>query len=91
MVRDDSGSVPTETELAVGRRLVAGPRPAGEELDACRAVLRHDPRSPEAFPAACMLLEGALADPELPVDDTRAVVFLLRALARGRVAPEELT
>ncbi len=91
MVRDDSGSVPSEAELAAARRLVAGPRPAGREFDACRAVLLDDPASPEAFAAACMLLEGALADPGLPIDDTRAVVRLLRALARGQVEPEQLT
>jgi len=91
MVREDSTPVPSEPELEAARRILGGPRPAGEEFDACRAVLRHDPRAPEAFAAACMLLEGALADPGLAIDDTRAVVRLLRALARGHIRPEELT
>jgi hypothetical protein len=38
-----------------------------------------------------MLLEGALADPRLAIEDAQVVVPLLKALARGDVSPEQLT
>jgi hypothetical protein len=40
--------------------------------------------------ALCTLLECALADPKLDIDDTQIVVPLLRRLARGAVSVEEL-
>ncbi len=72
------------------RRLLEGPLPSGETFDACRAVLGAHPASEEAFPALCMLLEGALGDARLGIDDTQLVVPLLKNLARGTVQPEEL-
>lgn len=71
-------------------RILAGPPPAGTEFDACRAVVRDDPSSDAAYQALCMLLEGALADPELDIDDTQVLVPLLKDLARGRVLPADL-
>ena len=71
-------------------RLLEGPLPAGETFDACRAVLRVRPAGEEAFPALCMLLEGALGDARLGIDETQLVVPLLKNLARGTVQPEEL-
>jgi hypothetical protein len=75
---------------ALVRRVVAGERASGGELDACRAVLQRETDSGLTFQALCMLLEGALADPTLPIDDTRLVVTLLKQLARGAVAPEQV-
>lgn len=72
------------------RKLLDGPQPAGMDFDACRAVLHSDPSSDMAFQALCMLLEGALADPSLPIDDTQEVVPLLKNLARGMVGPGDL-
>jgi hypothetical protein len=68
----------------VGRLLAGGP-PHGEEPDACRAVLRGGETGKAAFEALCMLLEGALADPGLPIDETHIVVALLKALAHGAI------
>ncbi len=73
----------------VGRLLSGGPS-RGEELDACRAAVRGDLPAEARFEALCMVLEGALADPALPIDDTHAVVALLKALARGTVAAGDL-
>ncbi len=75
---------------ALVHRLLEGPIPEGETFEACRAVLRAGPSTAEAFPALCMLLEGALGDAGLPIDDTQLVVPLLKALARGTLQPEEV-
>lgn len=75
---------------AVVRRVVSGDGSAGGDLDACRAVLQGGAEPALTFQALCMLLEGALADPTLPIDDTRLVVTLLKALARGTVTPEQV-
>lgn len=80
----------TDDSRRLLQRLLEGPIPRGPELDACRAVLRADPGGEAAFPAACMLLEGALADPQLDIDETQRVVRLLKDLAAGRVTTEEL-
>lgn len=80
--------------LAVYRRLVQrvveGEIPRGEDFDACRAVLVSQPSSDAAFTAVCVLLEGALADPAFDIDATQSLVPLLRQLASGAVAPEDL-
>jgi len=72
------------------RRLLDGPLPAGTDFDACRAVLLSDQSSDLAFQALCMLLEGALADANLPIDDTQEVVPLLKNLARGTISPGDV-
>lgn len=72
-------------------RLLEGTLPAGRDFDACRAVLTDDPDPDAAFHALTMLLEGALADPHLAIDDTQVLVPLLKDLARGRVKPQDLT
>jgi hypothetical protein len=71
-------------------RVIGGGPPTGLEFDACRAVLANRPSRDEAFQALCMLLEGALADASLPIDDTQELVPLLKALARRDVVAEEL-
>jgi hypothetical protein len=82
------------TEHFVHRRLVqrvlAGGIPHGEEFDACRAVLASGTDPATSQQALCMLLEGALADPDLDIDDTQIVVPLLRRLAEKSVSVEEL-
>jgi hypothetical protein len=72
------------------QRLLAGGIPRGLDFDACRALLRSTSIGDAASTALCMLLEGALADAALGIDDTRTVVDLLKGLARGTVTPEEL-
>jgi hypothetical protein len=72
------------------KRVLAGGIPHGREFDACRGVLRSEPSDPAAFQALCMLLEGALADPNLGIDDTQTVVPLLKQLASGDVSVEKL-
>jgi hypothetical protein len=74
-------------------RILASERPGGAELDTCRAAFNAAINAGEnevAYQALCMLLEGALADPALSIDDTQILVPLLRALARGTVEPGEL-
>jgi hypothetical protein len=73
------------------QRVLDGHRPAGAEFEACRAVVRSEPCSDAGFQALCMLLEGALADPRLAIEDAQVVVPLLKALARGDVSPDQLT
>jgi hypothetical protein len=71
-------------------RLLIGGRPTGRDFDACRAILRSPCGNEERYHALCMLLEGALADPALSIDDTRTVVRLLQQLARLEVRPEQV-
>lgn len=73
------------------RRLLEDGRPSGVEFDACRAVVRSEPSTEAGFHALCMLLEGALADPRLGIEDAQVVVPLLKALARGDLSPDHLT
>jgi hypothetical protein len=72
------------------RRLLEGTLPAGRDFDACRAVMADDPEPDTAFHALTMLLEGALADPRLAIDDTQVLVPLIKGLARGRIRPQDL-
>jgi len=72
------------------RRLLSGEGPHGTEFDACRAVIRSAPSSEPAFQALVILLEGALADPSLDIDDTQVLVPLIKDLAAGRQRPEDL-
>lgn len=72
------------------RRLLDGDRPGGPDFDACRAVLQAEPAAETRFRALCMLLEGALADPGLAIDDAQLVVPLLKGLARGDISPDDI-
>ncbi len=72
------------------RHLLDGSSPAGDTFAACRAVLRRAPGSEAAFRALCMLLEGALADPQLPIDDAQVIVPVLKNLARGTICVGDL-
>ena len=70
------GSRPDSTAFSAYRRLVQrvleGGIPRGNDFDACRALLRSPARGPEAYQALCVLLEGALADPDMNIAETRA-------------------
>jgi len=83
-----------EPDLERYRRLVEellkGPIPQGPTFDGARAVIRTEPASDTGFQAMCVLLEGALADPGLEIDDTQVIVPLLRNLARGMVQVQDL-
>lgn len=79
-----------ERYRALVRRILDGGPPHGVPFDSCRAVVRAEPESRSAFPALCMLLEGALADAALPVEETQLLVPLIKDLARGLVAPGDL-
>jgi hypothetical protein len=72
------------------QRVLDGDIPHGTDFDACRAVLRSGSTGEEAFYALCVLMEGALADPELDIGDTQVVVPLLKELAGGTVGVEDL-
>ena len=85
---DDDG--PDLAYSEVVRRLIRGGLPRGEQFDACRAVLTNGSSSDTNFQAMCLLLEGALADPSLAIDDTQVVVRLLKELASGTLLPEEV-
>ena len=68
------------------QRVLAGGIPHGGEFDACRAFLRsHGDDRDANFHALCTLLEGALADSVLGIDETQIVVPLLKDLASGSV------
>ncbi len=88
--RDDDDEGPDLAYRTVVRRLVGGDLPRGQQYDACRAVLRGDQPAETVFGALCMLLEGALADPALAIDDTQVVVRLLKGLAQGTIFPDEV-
>ena len=85
---DDDG--PDLAYREVVRRLIRGDLPRGEQFDACRAVLTNGHGANFNFQALCLLLEGALADASLAIDDTQVVVRLLRELASGTLLPEEV-
>ncbi len=53
-------------------------------------MLTNGSSSDTNFQAMCLLLEGALADPSLAIDDTQVVVRLLKELASGTLLPEEV-
>ena len=72
------------------QRVLRGSIPRGVDFDSCRAVLVSDCEEEVAHHALCTLLEGALADPSLNIDDTQDLVPLLRELARGSVAARDL-
>ena len=76
------------------RRLVAllldGEIPTGPDFDVCREVVKREPHGNASFQALCMLLEGALADARLDIEETQVVVRLLKALARSEMRVEEL-
>ena len=72
------------------QRVLSGGIPHGIDFDSCRAVLVSNCDDAVAHHALCTLLEGALADPSLNIDDTQDLVPLLRELARGSVSAREL-
>lgn len=88
VVRSRAKSLEAYHELV--QRLMVGEIPRGREFDACRAVLYSEPSGDSATTALCMLLEGALADASMKIDDTQILVPLLKQLARRTVTPEEV-
>jgi hypothetical protein len=89
----DAEHPPTTTVEAYRRlvqRLLEGGIPRGTEFDACRAVLSSESTGDASTHALCLLLEGALADPTLNIDDTQMIVPLLKHLARGTVSTTEV-
>lgn len=88
--RDDEDDGPDLAYRVVVRRLIDGDLPRGQQYEACRAVLRNGQSSEMTFGALCMLLEGALADPALAIDDTQVVVAVLKGLAQGTIFPDEV-
>ena len=86
----DSDRPELERYRQLVKRVIGGDIPAGDDFDACRAMLRAEPSWDAAFTALCVLLEGALADPALDISTTQDLVPLLKELARGQVLVEEL-
>jgi hypothetical protein len=72
------------------QQLVNGSIPAGKDFDECRAILRSEPTDDEAFQALFELLQGALADPFLSLEETRQVVPVIKALTRGTIKATEV-
>ncbi len=85
-----SDEIELERYRVLVRRILQGGPPQGQPFDSCRAVIRAEPDSRSAFPALCMLLEGALADPTLSIAETQLLVPLIKDLARGLVSPGDL-
>jgi hypothetical protein len=81
----------TDEQRRLVQRILAGGIPKGKEFDACRAVLQSGCNDDEAFAALLYLLQGAVADPFLGIDETRLVVQLLKALTRREIRAGELT
>ena len=71
-------------------RLLDGSLPTGEIFEGARAILRTEPGSASGFQAICVLLEGAMADATLAIDDAQLIVPLLKNLAAGTVQVEDL-
>ena len=90
MNADDGNAKSIEAYHGLVRRLLEGDIPHGREFDACRAVLNTVPSGDLATQALCMLLEGALADAGMGIEDTQTLVPLLKELAQGTVTPEEV-
>jgi hypothetical protein len=84
----------SETSVTDCRRLVQqlvdGSIPAGKDFDEYRAILRSEPAEDEAFQALFELLQGALADPFLSLEETRRVVPVIKALTRGTIKATEM-
>ncbi len=72
------------------RQLLDGETPSGKIFDGARAILKTEPGSASGFQAICVLLEGAMADAKLPIDDAQMIVPLLKNLASGTVQVEDL-
>ena len=81
---------PPDTYKVLVDAILDGPIPTGREYDAARQILRRQPDSPVAFQAMCILLEGALGDADYPSDQTQVLVPLLKELARGTIAVQDL-
>jgi hypothetical protein len=90
MDRDPDRADPTAPYRRLVQRVVSGGIPQGDAFDACRAVLGSAPSPETRFHALCTLLEGALADPGLSIEETQLLVPLLKGLARGSIAPEDV-
>ena len=72
------------------QRIITGGFPSGKEMDECREILAARCDEPSTFQALFTLLRGALADPFFPLEDTRQVVPVLKALAQGDVTAGDL-
>ena len=90
MPMNDRGSATLTAYRRLIQRVLDGGIPVGVDFDACRALLTTGSRGPEAFYALCVLLEGALADPGLDIDETQCTVPLLKQLAQGTIGLEDL-
>jgi hypothetical protein len=90
MIGDSRRSATISIYHRLVQRLLEGGIPRGGEFDACRAVLSRETVDDFTLQALCTLLEGALADPRLDINDTQTIVPLLKELARRTVTPEEV-
>jgi hypothetical protein len=90
MRADDPRAKAIDAYRRLVQRVLEEGIPRGTEFDACRAVLLRETSGDSITHALCLLLEGALADPDLSIDDTQILVPLLKEIARGTVTPEEV-
>ncbi len=72
------------------QRILGGGIPSGREFDECRAALAAQSDTKTCFNALFTLLQGALADPFFPIDETERVVPIIRDLARGEIEAKDL-
>lgn len=84
-----AGSLPTGGR-EIADRLRQGSVPRGEEFDAARRLLALSPAGPEAIHALRLLLEGAIADAMTAIEDTQAIMSMLKAWDRGDLRVDEL-
>jgi hypothetical protein len=81
---------PLTEQRRLVQRIVSGRIPSAREFDACRKLLTSGCDEEATFAALFTLLQGALADPFLPIDDTRMVVPILKGMARGELTAGDL-
>jgi hypothetical protein len=81
---------PLTEQRRLVQRIVSGRIPSARELDDCRQVLNSGCDEQAAFAALFTLLRGAAADPFFSIDDTRQVVSILKAMARGELTAGDL-
>lgn len=81
---------PLSEQRRLVQRILTGSIPAGKELDECREALASSSSESTALPALFTLLQCAVADPFFGIEDSREVVRVLKALARGDMTAGDL-
>lgn len=72
------------------QRIVSGGIPSAQEFEVCREIVGAGGDESTTFNALFTLLQGALADPFFPIEETEQVVPIIRGLARGEIKARDL-